>query len=947
MNKNQKRQLNLKNKLLAAIAMLLVSSIMMVSTTYAWFTLSTAPEVQGITTTVGANGNLEIALSPASGDYNLITTGTNDSNADWVVKNQTWGNLLDLSDASYRLNELSLLPARLNINEGTNNTTATLGLNPLSVPVYGADGRISQLKADGVELGGYGELGEVSGFLAGNKAYGVRAVGTSSSMTPDQLAFNSALSAMNSNATVASTLVANALNTYGAALADMAVKHATAGDTDTNDYSAYADDLQAISAELIKASDSVETSLYNALLALAKSAKAQELFPSDYDTLYGTIKTNMDNGISLATTWSQLPAGAVTLMEGNSAGKVLVGAYEKWEATDAAVAANASAVNALDASASISWTQISSAMSGLMNINNVTVSGYSLDEVKENIFAIMQSGGIVLQLNAGSGVIANFGELSGNILATVYLSAGMQYQDNDLEGAQVNIATTTQPAAGPVLTQVRTLVAAIGAATGGDAANVIDVVYGYAIDFVFRTNAANSSLLLQTEGTDRIYDGTDGATMGNGSTITFSDKSNNLQSLVSMMNGIRVVFTNTKGDVSNVYGIAKIKFDNIPLKLNVTSVTREIVDNTDAEGNVTYTEKFTEGAAADTEWLLSVDGSANSNMILTTEELAENHKYIVWETVKDETTGELYAKATVKTALWTTIDTTVVTTPAGDGATPTTTADTVDVEITVNGTPLFFEDLDSVNALGELVEETEVEQVTRLLAEYGITELTYEDTYTDEDGATVVITGTQTVDADAIDLIAAVYDVPVYQYVKDQDVTLEGPLALYNYTLNAGMLVFGEPMDVQALTTLDQNVATGVTAMVYLDGDYVDNGDVSNSVDGISNTGTLNLQFASSATLVPMTNSTLQNSIGVKFPTVEGMDFVGEAMATKETEYKFTATGMDAAKSYKFTAKVGEETVDLGTYTGVAEQLISVPADKTTANIEIIVEDVTPPAVNP
>ena len=52
---------SIRKKLLAAIAMLLVAVIMTVSSTYAWFTLSTAPEVKGITTTVGANGNLEIA----------------------------------------------------------------------------------------------------------------------------------------------------------------------------------------------------------------------------------------------------------------------------------------------------------------------------------------------------------------------------------------------------------------------------------------------------------------------------------------------------------------------------------------------------------------------------------------------------------------------------------------------------------------------------------------------------------------------------------------------------------------------------------------------------------------------------------------------------------------------------------------------------------------------
>ena len=62
MGKSQKSYVSIKSKLMAAVAMLLVASFMVVSSTYAWFTLSTAPEITGVKTSVGANGNLEIAL---------------------------------------------------------------------------------------------------------------------------------------------------------------------------------------------------------------------------------------------------------------------------------------------------------------------------------------------------------------------------------------------------------------------------------------------------------------------------------------------------------------------------------------------------------------------------------------------------------------------------------------------------------------------------------------------------------------------------------------------------------------------------------------------------------------------------------------------------------------------------------------------------------------------
>ena len=56
----------IRKKFTAALSMLLVAAVLMVGSTYAWFTLSTAPEVKGITTSIGANGNLEIALLNAS-----------------------------------------------------------------------------------------------------------------------------------------------------------------------------------------------------------------------------------------------------------------------------------------------------------------------------------------------------------------------------------------------------------------------------------------------------------------------------------------------------------------------------------------------------------------------------------------------------------------------------------------------------------------------------------------------------------------------------------------------------------------------------------------------------------------------------------------------------------------------------------------------------------------
>ncbi|MBQ2861178.1 MAG: hypothetical protein IJE83_00150, partial [Oscillospiraceae bacterium] len=141
-----RRKQDIKSKLMAAIAMLLVSSIMMVSSTYAWFTLSTAPEVTGVSTQVGANGNLEIALLPETGLLADIQSNVGDSAKPVEVKNKTWGNIVDLSNNNYYgSNQINLYPAALALTENGAVHTAIL-----ETPAYGADGRVSELVKNAV-----------------------------------------------------------------------------------------------------------------------------------------------------------------------------------------------------------------------------------------------------------------------------------------------------------------------------------------------------------------------------------------------------------------------------------------------------------------------------------------------------------------------------------------------------------------------------------------------------------------------------------------------------------------------------------------------------------------------------------------------------------------------------------------------------------------------------
>ena len=166
----------LRNKLIAAISMLLVSSIMMVSSTYAWFTLSTAPEVKNISTTVAGNGSLEIALMPKEGLLGKITAGVVGGNAALKDKNTKWGNQVVLSEEGsdpYGLSAISLNPAQLNYAEAEGAAEAAFVPDkPLAIAKYGFDGRIAGLDAQNV-----GVKSKADGEGFDSAEYGVRAIG--------------------------------------------------------------------------------------------------------------------------------------------------------------------------------------------------------------------------------------------------------------------------------------------------------------------------------------------------------------------------------------------------------------------------------------------------------------------------------------------------------------------------------------------------------------------------------------------------------------------------------------------------------------------------------------------------------------------------------------------------------------------------------------------------
>ncbi len=179
---------SIKKRLSAALCMLLVSLIILISSTYAWFTLSTAPEASNIATTVTGNGSLEIALMPGSGQFGEISSNGRSADGyggavNLTVANTTWGNVVDLSDPGYGLSSVYLYPSSLNFN-GENFKAA-----PVVVPTFGYDGRPEAL-TDTVLAKLIAADDDAPEKFMPNGGYGVRAISANlgeDGVVPDSL----------------------------------------------------------------------------------------------------------------------------------------------------------------------------------------------------------------------------------------------------------------------------------------------------------------------------------------------------------------------------------------------------------------------------------------------------------------------------------------------------------------------------------------------------------------------------------------------------------------------------------------------------------------------------------------------------------------------------------------------------------------------------------------
>lgn len=538
-----------KKKLTAAIAMLLVATIMMVSSTYAWFTLSTAPEVTGITTSVGANGNLEMALLTKD-TYNhtdAITSTVGDSSAAQEVTkaNITWGNLVDLSDASYGLNNIKLLPSRLLAKNGTiANLTAAI-----AVADYGNDGRVTALN-DGTVSGIYQKKGDSDAtmiFKVSDNEYGVRALGTASGMSQQQLAYRNAQGYMATYTAQAKTYAQQSLNLYGSQLANIAVQHATAsGETDTTTYTkADAEAINGMLDQLTLSKKALEKALMYTVLAKVASKEGSA-------DKYAAVKAAVE--ASDATLEKVEQAATTAFVPSDTNG--YVGAKNAWNAMT--IPAKIDTITKV----SFEWSDMQAAVDGLMDTRKLKLNGIAVNEIKQgdNISTIVNSvlggNGLTLTMDPDSGIYDYVAKACGNFSANVTIK---EISYGNISAKNVKATMTTGSNVSPAY-MVKALTYAVGYGAPEQAAGEVKAItdtYAYAIDLAFRTNAANANLQLQTEAAQRIYDGsTVQDTQGAGSNFTFTLGANFTEATAKALAGcIYVVFVDDTGTVVGTAGL--------------------------------------------------------------------------------------------------------------------------------------------------------------------------------------------------------------------------------------------------------------------------------------------------------------------------------------------------------------------------------------------------------
>lgn len=505
---------HIKEKITAAAVLLVIAMTIMVTATYAWITLSTSPEVTSIDTTVAANGALEIAMANGTGaapGRSAAGDSTGKDN-DVVRANNTWGNLVNLSDPSYGLANVALRPAALN------GTTGLL-TNPLFGVGYGEDGRVTgTVTGDDFAYTYYDTVQDKFLVDIKNDHLGVRAISTvqyenlegQGQMTAILSEANRSLTAAKNRYSIITNEKAEPGKSYITSLQGLIQVYAQnvidRKPTNTLDVTKYVSSLYEMAEDIY---ENVMVKIGESYVQLAN--------------LYDLIRDNKYNG-AWFTGSDALESLIAEYQKGNNGSlpsefrdaipgfKVFIDDYNYFKTmTDPS---NSRSLkywsDVANSGKTVYWSNIDHIINWLCNVNTATINGYRLSQLSNvnNALDILNAKERIAVLHDGSvqRLEKRIGQLMGAEISITVDVSKMGGGAGALIGKKTLDATVTTSAAAPfdTPTDIASVKGLFKGSFHGDKATSQDT-HALAVDLWLRTNAGASAVVTATveEGKDK------------------------------------------------------------------------------------------------------------------------------------------------------------------------------------------------------------------------------------------------------------------------------------------------------------------------------------------------------------------------------------------------------------------------------------------------------------
>lgn len=518
--------MNLSKKLNLTFIPLTLCLILLISASYAWLTMSTAPEVTSVDTNVGANGSLEIALLSEKTYVDPLTImagiGSSAVSQDTVASNLSWGNVIELADDAYGTGKISLLPARLNLRRQEDGT-AVLDRNMLQIAEFGSDGRIAMMSPKTVSAT---YENRAFTYYATSQNYGVRAIGTVSNLTPQQISLSTARTAAQSNTTAAGRAVKNVWRETGSGIMEILWhRYAEGGDAFDQTHVAAIRDAAMKTQETL---DYVDLALRQGIIGVAASVIIDG---PDFEA-FSAMAGNTD--IPLSTILSSAGSGIPDSLKTQAA------QVEQMQTEVLSVIVTCGTMTG-----TVSWEKIESLLDILVDADKVYIGEFSL--AGAGTLDVLSDGSSVT-MAPDAGVLAKIAEYAGNY--------STYFQWDRVGNLEVRTADPTDT---PHLLQVIALLKNCTAASGSWSRANLNDIYAMAMDMAFRCNT-DSDLLLQTVPMLRTEETREfPVTQGGGSYMRFTSKDMDTEALLRLMDTIRVGFLN---DRNELIAVAKLNLTN-------------------------------------------------------------------------------------------------------------------------------------------------------------------------------------------------------------------------------------------------------------------------------------------------------------------------------------------------------------------------------------------------